>query len=60
MELFSQLKKLAEKVKTTKEAAANEAATKNYFIQPFFELLGYDFQNPKEIAHEFSAGFHNN
>jgi len=46
------LKSLAEKIEKLKNKDINEAATKEYLIKPFFEILGWDFSNPDEIVPE--------
>jgi hypothetical protein len=48
------LKKLIEKIDNLKKRNINEAATKDYLIRPFFELLGWDFSNPDEVVPEDS------
>jgi len=35
----------------------NEEATKQALVLPFFQLLGYDIYNPKELVPEYKAGF---
>lgn len=39
------------------ERAQSEAATQQYLILPFFQLLGYDALNPDEIVPEAHASF---
>jgi len=46
------LKKLVEKIEKLKTKDINEAATKEYLIKPFFEILGWDFSNPDEVVPE--------
>jgi len=46
------LKNLVEKIEKLKTKDINEAATKEYLIKPFFEILGWDFSNPDEIVPE--------
>jgi hypothetical protein len=48
------LKKLVEKIEKLKLKDINEAATKEYLIKPFFEILGWDFSNPDEVVPEDS------
>jgi hypothetical protein len=48
------IKKLIEKIGKLKGKDINEAATKDYLIRPFFEILGWDFSNPDEVAPEDS------
>ena len=55
MELASKLKSLAEKIIQLKEKIETEEATKNAFIMPFINILGYDIFNPTEVIPEFTA-----
>jgi hypothetical protein len=43
---------LVKKIEKLKSKDINEAATKEYLIKPFFEILGWDFSNPDEIVPE--------
>ena len=49
------LKQLAERIEKTQTFVATEEATKNAFIMPFLQILGYDVFNPLEIVPEFTA-----
>lgn len=55
MEIQNQIKSLAEKIVTLKDQIQTEEATKNAFILPFINLLGYDIFNPTEVVPEFVA-----
>jgi hypothetical protein len=55
MDLKDQIKILAERVVKLKENIATEEATKNAFIMPFLQALGYDVFNPTEVVPEFVA-----
>jgi len=55
MELYNQLKGLADKVETLKDRINNEESTKHAFILPFINILGYDAFNPLEVVPEFTA-----
>jgi hypothetical protein len=55
MEILPQIKALAEKVNALKEQIGTEEATKNAFVLPFINLLGYDIFNPLEVVPEFTA-----
>lgn len=55
MEVQSKVKGLAERVATLKENIHTEEATKNAFIMPFIQILGYDVFNPMEVIPEFTA-----
>jgi len=50
-----QIKQLADKVIKLKEQIFTEEATKNAFIMPFIQCLGYDIFNPFEVVPEFIA-----
>lgn len=43
------------KVTGRKEACTNEESTKNALILPFFDMLGYDIFNPREVMPESTA-----
>jgi hypothetical protein len=47
-----EINKLVEKIGQLKGKDINEAATKDYLIRPFFEILGWDFSNPDEVIPE--------
>lgn len=55
MDILPQIKALAEKVNAVKEQIGTEEATKNAFVLPFINLLGYDIFNPLEVVPEFTA-----
>lgn len=55
MDFIDQVKKLAEKVARMKDQIATEEATKNAFVMPFIQCLGYDVFNPNEVVPEFVA-----
>jgi hypothetical protein len=55
MELYNQLKGLADKVESLKDKIHNEESTKHAFILPFIQILGYDAFNPLEVVPEFTA-----
>jgi hypothetical protein len=46
------MKNLISKIEKLKSKDINEAATKEYLIKPFFEILGWDFSNPDEVVPE--------
>jgi hypothetical protein len=54
MDLKDQLKLIAERTKH-KENIQTEEATKNAFVMPFLQSLGYDVFNPLEVVPEFIA-----
>lgn len=55
MELYNQLKGLADKVENLKDKIETEESTKHAFILPFINILGYDAFNPTEVVPEFTA-----
>lgn len=55
MEFQNKVKNLAERVATLKDNIQTEEATKNAFIMPFIQILGYDVFNPMEVIPEFTA-----
>ncbi|NKI27593.1 restriction endonuclease [Arenibacter sp. 6A1] len=55
MELFNQLKALADKVDQLKDQIGTEESTKHAFTLPFINILGYDAFNPLEVVPEFTA-----
>jgi hypothetical protein len=55
MDLFNQLKGLADKVEQLKEQIQTEESTKHAFTLPFINILGYDSFNPTEVVPEFTA-----
>jgi hypothetical protein len=55
MDLKDQLKQIGDRVVKLKEQIQTEEATKNAFIMPFLQALGYDVFNPLEVVPEFVA-----
>jgi len=55
MEFQNKVKGLVERVSNLKENIQTEEATKNAFIMPFIQILGYDVFNPMEVIPEFTA-----
>lgn len=55
MDLIDKLKNLSDNVSRLKDHVETEEATKTSFVWPFFEALGYDFQNPIEVKPEYVA-----
>ena len=52
MDFKDQIKQLSDRVVKLKEQIATEEATKNAFIMPFLQILGYDVFNPLEVVPE--------
>jgi predicted type IV restriction endonuclease len=55
MDFKDQVKALGERVAKMKDHISTEEATKNAFIMPFIQTLGYDVFNPLELVPEFVA-----
>jgi hypothetical protein len=55
MDFKDQLKQLSDRITKIKDQVATEEATKNAFIMPLIQILGYDVFNPLEVVPEFVA-----
>ena len=55
MDFKDSIMQLAERVKSLKESILKEEATKNAFIMPFIQILGYDVFNPLEVVPEMDC-----
>lgn len=55
MDFKDQIKQLGERVAKLKDQIQTEEATKNAFVMPFLQCLGYDVFNPLEVVPEFIA-----
>jgi prophage lp2 protein 6 len=55
MDLKDLIKQLAEKINQQKANILTEEATKNAFIMPFINALGYDVFNPLEVVPEMDC-----
>jgi len=53
MDFKDQIKQLGDRVTKLKEQIQTEEATKNAFIMPFLQTLGYDVFNPLEVVPEY-------
>lgn len=53
MDFKDQIKILGDRVNKLRESILTEEATKNAFIMPFLQALGYDVFNPLEVIPEF-------
>jgi len=53
MDFKDQIKQLGERASKLKDQIHTEEATKNAFIMPFLQSLGYDVFNPTEVVPEF-------
>ncbi len=55
MELKIKLEQLHQRVNSLKDQIQTEEATKNAFVLPFIQILGYDVFNPTEVIPEYIA-----
>lgn len=53
IDLKIKLQQLNQRVDSLKEQINTEEATKNAFVLPFIQILGYDIFNPTEVIPEF-------
>ncbi|RNA63151.1 restriction endonuclease [Chryseobacterium nematophagum] len=53
LDLKLKLEQLYQRVDSLKEEICTEEATKNAFVMPFIQILGYDIFNPTEVIPEF-------
>lgn len=53
MDFKDQIKQISDRVIKLKDQVLTEEATKNAFIMPFLQSLGYDVFNPTEVMPEF-------
>jgi hypothetical protein len=53
MDFKDQIKQIGERVNKLKEQIQTEEATKNAFIMPFLQSLGYDVFDPLEVVPEY-------
>ncbi len=53
IEIKDQIKQLGDRVSKLKDQILTEEATKNAFIMPFLQILGYDVFNPIEVVPEY-------
>ncbi|PCI27093.1 MAG: restriction endonuclease [SAR324 cluster bacterium] len=55
MDLIDKLREIANRVKAQSDNIETEEATKNAFIMPFINALGYDVFDPTEVVPEYTA-----
>lgn len=55
MDLIDRLKQIGDRASKMKGQVGTEEATKNAFVMPFLQALGYDVFNPLEVIPEFTA-----
>lgn len=53
IEIKDQIKQLGDRFSNLKDQILTEEATKNAFIMPFLQILGYDVFNPIEVVPEY-------
>ncbi len=53
MDFKDQIKQLGDRVTKLKDQIQTEEGTKNAFIMPFLQILGYDVFNPLEVVPEY-------
>lgn len=53
MDFKDQIKQFSDRVTKMRDNIQTEDATKNAFIMPFLQILGYDVFNPMEVVPEF-------
>ncbi|MDQ0595325.1 hypothetical protein QFZ37_003694 [Chryseobacterium ginsenosidimutans] len=53
IDLKLKLEQLHQRVDSLKDQISTEEATKNAFVMPFIQILGYDIFNPTEVIPEF-------
>ncbi|MFT4095162.1 MAG: hypothetical protein QM640_16140 [Niabella sp.] len=52
-DLKLKLEQLHQRVDALKDQIHTEEATKNAFVMPFIQILGYDIFNPTEVIPEY-------
>lgn len=55
MDFKDSIKQLSDRIHKLKDQLQTEEATKNAFIMPFLQALGYDVFNPNEITPEYTT-----
>lgn len=55
MDIKTQLLDLTKRIPELKKMTSTEEATKNAFVMPFLQMLGYNVFNPAEVVPEFTA-----
>lgn len=55
MDFIDRIKEVSKRIEKTKDQILTEEATKNAFILPFIQALGYDIFNPLEVIPEYIA-----
>ncbi|BAZ44522.1 hypothetical protein NIES4102_15330 [Chondrocystis sp. NIES-4102] len=55
MDFIDQIKQITQNIEKMQGSNLNEQATKNSFIMPFIDILGYNTRDPFEVFPEFTA-----
>ena len=55
MDFIDQIKSISQQILKLREQILTEEATKNAFVMPFINALGYNVFNPMEVCPEFTA-----
>jgi hypothetical protein len=55
MDFIDQIKGIVQQIQKLREQILTEEATKNAFVMPFINALGYNVFNPMEVCPEFTA-----
>ena len=55
MDFIEEIRNLSARITRQRDVIQTEEATKNAFVMPFINLLGYDVFNPTEVVPEFTA-----
>ena len=55
MDFIEEIRNLSGRITKQKDLIQTEEATKNAFVMPFINLLGYDVFSPTEVVPEFTA-----
>ena len=55
MDFIEEIRNLSTRIEKQKDVIQTEEATKNAFIMPFINLLGYNVFDPTEVVPEFTA-----
>jgi hypothetical protein len=55
MDFIDQIKTVSQQITKLKDQVLTEEATKNAFVMPFINALGYNVFNPTEVCPEFTA-----
>ena len=55
MDLFDQLRTIADRAAKQADSLATEEATKNALVMPFINALGYNLCDPTEVAPKYTA-----